>query len=128
VAALRQKALAQGDVIRKSFEALSRLDGAKTSARLIRAARAVHKAYPNDLAAAQQATELREAYKSRLELPVRERFYLRKLYYLAAVRYAKQQSSETRDLLEEILRRDAADEDANTLLDALTRKGLAQVK
>ena len=128
VVALRQKALAQGDSIRKSFEAQSRLDGGNTSAPLVRAVRAVWKAYPKDSAAVQQATALREAYKSRLELPVRERFYLRKLYYLAAVRYAKQQAGDARDLLEEILRRDAADENANTLLDAMIRKGMTQGK
>jgi hypothetical protein len=124
VAALRQKALAQGDAIRKGLEDQSRLGGSAPSTRLVRAARAVCKAYPKNSAAAQQATALRDAYKSRLQVPVRERFYLRKLYYLAAVRYAKQQFGEARDLLEEILRRDAADEDANTLLDAMTRKGM----
>ena len=128
VAALRQRALAQGDTIRKGFEEQSHLDGVSASARLVRAARAVLKAYPNDSAATTQWASLRDAYRSRLELPVRERFYLRKLYYLAAVRYAKQQSGDARDLLEEILRRDAADEDANTLLDAMTRKGMALVK
>ena len=128
VAALRQKALAQGDVIRKGFEQQLRLDGGNVSARLVRATRAVQKAYPNDATAARQAAAVREAYKSKLELPVRERFYLRKLYYLAAVRCVKRQQGEARDLLEEILRRDAADEDAETLLDAMTLGDLAQAK
>jgi len=128
VVALRQKALAKGDAIRKSFEAQTRLDGGSVSARLVRGARAVSKAYPNDEAAARQEAALREAYKSHLEIPVRERFYLRKLYYLAAVRYVKQQPGDARDLLEEVLRRDAADDDAETLLDAMTRRGLAQAK
>ena len=102
--------------------------GVKEPARLVQAARAVARAYPDDVKAASRAAELREAYKSRLDLPVKERFFLRKLYYLAAVRYAKQQSGEARDLLDEILRRDAADEDANTLLDAMIRKGMTQAK
>ena len=128
VAALKERVNARGEALRKDCEALSHVAGGEPSGRLVRAARAVARAYPDDVKAASLAAELREAYKSRLALPIRERFFLRKLYYLAAVRYAKQQSGEARDLLDEILRRDAADEDANTLLDAMTRKGMTQGK
>jgi hypothetical protein len=128
VVALKERAAARGMALRRDFEEMSRLAGEGPNGRLVRAARAVARAYPDDARAAAQAAELREAYKSRLALPIRERFFLRKLYYLAAVRYAKQQSGEARDLIDEILRRDAADEDANTLLDAMTRKGMTQGK
>jgi hypothetical protein len=128
VAALKDRATARGGALRKNFEALSRLGGDGTSGPLVRAARAVAHAYPDDAQAVSRGAELREAYEARLGLPVKERFFLRKLYYLAAVRYAKQQAGEARDLLDEILRRDAADEDANTLLDAMIRKGMTQAK
>jgi len=128
VQALKESASARGGAIRRDYETAALVAGREPSARALRAARAVARAFPSDGAAATRAAQLREAYKSRLALPVKERFFLRKLYYLAAVRLAKQQYGEARDLIEEILRRDAADEDANTLLDALTRRVAAQAK
>jgi tetratricopeptide (TPR) repeat protein len=128
IATLKEHAAARGAMLRKDFDGSSLVAGHEPGAHLVRAARAVARAFPDDPKASTQAIELREAYKSRLALSVKERFYLRKLYYLAAVRFAKQQFGEARDLLDEILRRDAADEDANTLLDAMTRKGMTQVK
>ncbi len=128
IAALRERAIGRGSALQRESEEAALIAGREPSGRLVRAARAVARAFPEDVKASTQAAELREAYKSRLALSVKERFFLRKLYYLAAVRFAKQQAGEARDLLDEILRRDAANEDANTLLDAMTRKGMTQAK
>ncbi len=127
-AALGERAAVRGAALRQEYDLAARLAGRDFSGRLVRAARAVRRAFPDDAKAVEQATALREAYKSRLSLTVKERFFLRKLYYLAALRFARHEPTDARDLLDEILRRDAADEDANTLLDAMTRKGMTQAK
>ena len=67
-------------------------------------------------------------YRAENRLTIKERYYLRKIYSLAAMHYAKKGDIEelrrAGDLLEDILRRDPADEAADTLLDTMAKDGL----
>ncbi len=130
VQALQGEVAAKGTAIRKTFDDLAARSGAdRPDTELARAALALKRAFPDDGKAVERADAALARYRSDYPLSIKERFYLRKLYYLAAVRFAKKQDGDTRygqDFLEEILRRDAADADADALLDAIAREGLAR--
>lgn len=127
---LRDDIATKGASIRQTFDELAARDEAdRSTTALARAALALKRAFPDDGKAVARAEEALAHYRSAYPLSIKERFYLRKLYYLAAMRFAKRQDGDQRygqDFLEEILRRDAADCDADTLLDAMSREGLAR--
>ena len=130
VQALRAEITAKGAAIRKEFDDLEAQGGGDLSdTGRARAALALKRAFPDDGKAVARADAALARYRSAYPLSIKERFYLRKLYYLAAMRFAKKQDGETRygqDFIEEILSRDPADADADALLDAMSREGLAR--
>lgn len=87
----------------------------------LRALVAIQRAYPEDKEVAARVEVARRAVQSKLSLSLRERLYLRRLYLLAAGRFANRDPEAARDLLEEILRSNAADADAVNLEDAIIR-------
>ncbi|MFH1725861.1 MAG: PorV/PorQ family protein [Elusimicrobiota bacterium] len=114
--ASRRKAFMQG-----------RVSKATESGDMARAAALAHEltmAFPDDEEVRRAATHVLRRYEPRPPLSGRERLYLRKLYYLAAIRCAKREYVAAADLLAEILRRNAADPDARALRERLLLKGL----
>lgn len=87
---------------------------------------ALRRAFPDDPAVAARADGNRSAALSRVSLRLKEKLYLRRLYYLAAVQYANRNPDGAKDLLEEILRRDPADAEAAALEDAMARGSLIE--
>ena len=126
--ALRQEITSKGRAIREEFEALYAVNDGRPGAGLVRAALAVKRAFPADAALVEKAKGTLSGFQRNNPLTIKERFYLRKLYYLAAMRYVKrgpESLSTAAGLLAEILRRDPADEDADALSDAIALEGLA---
>jgi hypothetical protein len=130
VQTLRDDLATKGAAIRKAFDDLAAHNGEdRSDTELTRAALALKRAFPDDGKSLERADAALARYRSAYPLSVKERFYLRKLYYLAAMRYVKKQDGDQRyaqDFLDEILRRDAADANADALLDAIAREGVAQ--
>lgn len=79
-------------------------------------AEALKLAYPGDAAADQAFQAARSQYLAELKLTNEERLYVRKLYFLAAVLWAKKDADRTRELLTELRRRDASDQAAARLM------------
>lgn len=124
IAALRQEAAAKGWAVRQELDA----QVGRTSPALARAALAAKRAFPGDAHLAEKADKALSSYRREHPLSMKERFYLRKLYYLAAVRYAKRGQDDAKTaahFLAEVLRRNPADEDADALADAIALEGLA---
>jgi len=92
--------------------------------RALQTASALARAFPGDHELRSAADDMRRAYLKRVSLSAKERLFLRKLYYLAALKYLKKEFTRSADLLHEVLRRNASDEPANALKDAMIRKGL----
>ena len=67
---------------------------------------------------------LRSRKAAGLRLAPKEKIHLRKLYYLAAIRFSKEDYAGAADLLDEILRRNGLDEQANALKEIMIRKGI----
>ncbi len=127
LAALEQLTEAKAQDIRKQFDELAGQE--RGDVRLVKAALALKRAFPEDPAAAGRADAALARYRADYPVSIRERFYLLKLYYLAAVRYAKKGAEDVRyaaDLLGEILRRDPTNLEADSLLDTMAREGLVR--
>jgi len=128
VEALEQAVAVKAQVIREGFLALSADAATRPDARLAKAALAAKRAFPDEPEITGQADAALARYRAENRLTVKERYYLRKVYCLAAVRYAKKGNADEMrragDLLEDILRRDPADEAADTLLDTMAKDGL----
>ncbi len=127
--ALRDEITTKGAAIRAAFEDAARDGADHPTTELAKAAFAFKRAFPDDGKAVAKAADALVRYRVAYPLSIRERFYLRKLYYLAATRFAKKQDGDTQfgqDLAQEILRRDAADADADALLDAMSLSELAR--
>ncbi len=124
---LKQQTAARGEALRKAFESACAQE--RPSVALAQAALAARRAYPDDSKITETAGAALARYRAAYPLSMKETFYLRKLYYLAALRYARRAGDDARDAgvyLAEIQRRDPADEYADTLLDAMAREGLAR--
>jgi len=134
VAASSQTAAAvrdlRADAARRAAEHRARLEGASAQyrkagqlGRALLAELSLSRSYPDDAAAARALDEARRDYAATLRLTFKDRLYVRKLYYLAATAWSKKDAERSRDLLDELRRRDAADPDAASLMDALVRAG-----
>lgn len=134
VAASTQTAAAarklSAETARQAKEHRTRLERAIANARksgqhgrALLAAFSLSRSYPDDAAAAQALDAARRDYAATLRLSPKDRIYVRKLYYLAAVAWTKKDVERARDLLDELRRRDAADADAAALMDAMVRAG-----
>ena len=122
IASLREKVASDGAARRARLEVQTEdARRAGNYGQALRALYAIQRAYPDDRELAVKAAAARREVESRVSLTLRERLYLRRLYFLAAVRYANRNLEAARDLLEEILRRNAADPEANALEEAMLR-------
>lgn len=130
VDSLKHAIEAGGVRVRREFDGLSANEKDSTDAQLVQAALALKRAFPEDSDAAQKADGVLSRYRAENPLTIKERFYLRKLYYLAAIAYVKKATSDEIDNvvadLAEIRRQDPADSDADALYDAIARDGLVQ--
>ena len=118
------------ETARLSKEHRARLAGVIESARksgqpgrALLAAFSLSRSYPDDAAAVRTLDAARRDYAATLRLSDKDRIYVRKLYYLAAVAWTKKDAERARDLLDELRRRDATDADAAALMDAMVRAG-----
>lgn len=118
------------EMARSSKEHRARLEGVLKGARksgelgrALLAAFSLARSFPDDAAAAQALDATRRDYAAASRLSPKDRIYVRKLYYLAAVAWTKKDAERARDLLDELRRRDAADADAAALMDAMVRAG-----
>lgn len=98
--------------------------GARDPRRALLAAWSLARAFPNDPTAARAFESARGEYAGSLRLSARDRLHLRKVYYLAAVAWAKKDGERAQELLEELLLRDAGDTDAQALMDVMIRAGV----
>jgi len=126
---LTQQIASKAGTVRADFESLSAEQKDHADIRLARAALALLRAFPDDAAAATRAHAALAHYRADSPLSIKERFYVKKLYYLAAACYVRRTDAELRDAaryLSEIQTRDPSDEDADALWSAMTREGLAK--
>ncbi|MBI2787312.1 MAG: PorV/PorQ family protein [Elusimicrobia bacterium] len=134
VAASTQTAAAarklSAETARQAKEHRARLERAIANARksgqhgrALLAAFSLSRSYPDDAAAGRALDGARRDYADTLRLSPKDRIYVRKLYYLAAVAWSKKDAERARDLLDELRRRDATDADAAALMDAMVRAG-----
>jgi hypothetical protein len=129
VAMIAENAASQASAARKDFEDLSAQQAGHADARLARAALAFLRAFPDDAANAARARAALAVYREENPLTIKERFYVLKLYYLAAAVYARRTDRDLHDAaryLNEIMTRDPANEDADTLWYAMVQEGLAK--
>ncbi len=126
VAALEEAISAQSSSIRTTFDQLYRQQGGHCNTQLARAALAMLRAFPKEKN--NQAEKALEDYRDEHPQSIQERFYLQKLYYLAALCYARgiQSTQASGDLnqaqgyLTDILSDDPANAQAYRLLDAVS--------
>lgn len=118
------------ETARLSKEHRARLEGAVERARksgqhgrALLTAFSLARSYPEDAAAVRVLDAARRDYAATLQLSDKDRIYVRKLYYLAAVAWTKKDAERARDLLDELRRRDATDANASALMDAMVRAG-----
>ncbi|MDX6769083.1 MAG: PorV/PorQ family protein [Elusimicrobiota bacterium] len=118
------------ETARSSKEHRKRIEGVIARARkdgqhgrALLAAFSLVRSYPDDASAARALDAARRDYAATLRLTDKDRIYVRKLYYLAAVAWTKKDAERARDLLDELRRRDATDADAAALMDAMVRAG-----
>lgn len=122
VALLKEQVLSAGGTARAHLEVQA--EDARRSGndgQALRALTAIQRAYPDDRELAAKVESAKREVISRVSLTLRERLYLRRLYFLAAVRYANRNAEAAKDLLEEILRRNAADPEATALEETMIR-------
>jgi len=114
VEALEAALTAKGQELRARLEAEA-ADAGKAGApgKAYRALAELRRAFPQDAALEKRAATARDAARALLSL--KERLYLRRLYFLAAIQYANGNAEGADDMLEEILRRDPADGPAGRL-------------
>lgn len=129
VSVLADNLSAKAAAVRKEFETLSEEQKDHADVRLARAALALMRAFPDDAAAAERAHVALARYRADSPLSIKERFYVRKLYYLAAagyVRHTEASLSDAARYLAEVQSRDPSDEAADSLWSAMTREGSAR--
>ena len=122
ISQLKEKVLSAGALGRAHLEVQA--EDARRSGKpgeALRALAAIQRSYPADRELASKVESARREVASKVSLALREKLYLRRLYFLAAVRYANRNPEAARDLLEEILRRNAADPEASALEEAMIR-------
>lgn len=125
IAQLKAQVSADGQTLRAQLEAEATDAGRmRAPGKAYRVLLALARAYPDEAAVAARAAADRGA--ARVSLTLKERLYLRRLYYLSAVQYANRNVDGARDLLEEILRRDAADPAAIALEEAIARGSVVE--
>ncbi|MDE1976436.1 MAG: hypothetical protein KGI84_04155 [Elusimicrobia bacterium] len=125
VAALEEKISAQGSAVRGAFDWIYRGDGTRTDASLPRAALALLRAFPHDREADEAAQKALAGYRADHPLGIRRQFYLKKLYYLAALAYTGgtvDDLNRASGYLKEILSDDPANIRADRLLSAVQLK------
>jgi tetratricopeptide (TPR) repeat protein len=83
-------------------------------------------AFPNDPEIAKDVELARKEAVARVSLTHKERLFVRRLYFLAAIQYANRNNDEAKDLLREILRRNPADTAASDLEDAMLRSDVVE--
>ncbi len=114
VAALKAKVAAVGEELRARLEAeAAGAEKAGAPGKAYRALAELRRAFPQDAALEKRAAAVRDS--ARASLTLKERLYLRRLYFLAAIQYANGNAEGAGDMLEEILRRDPADGPAGRL-------------
>ena len=129
VSVLNDALAAKAAGVRKDFDSLSEEQKDHADVRLARAALAMLRAFPEDASAAARARAALARYRADAPLSIKERFYVRKLYYLAAAGYVRHTEASLADAaryLGEIQARDPSDEDADALWSAMTREGLVK--
>jgi hypothetical protein len=120
---LKSEALKAAATHRARLEAaVQRAGKSGQHGRALLAALSLARAYPGDAAATLALDATRRGYAAP-RLASKDRLYLRKLYFLAAVAWSRKDAERARDLLDELRRRDAGDEDAAALMDAMVRAG-----
>lgn len=125
IAQLKAQVSADGQTLRAQLEAeATDAERMRNPGKAYRVLLALARAYPDDAAVATRASADRGA--ARAALTLKERLYLRRLYYLSAVQYANRNVDGAKDLLEEILRRDAAEPDAIALEEAIARGSVVE--
>lgn len=118
VESLKAQVMADGQNLRGRLEAeVTAAEQAGARGKGYRALAALRRAYPQDSELGKRADAARAA--GRASLSLKDRLYLRRLYFLAAAQYANGNVDGARDMLEEILRRDPADGPAGGLEDAM---------
>ena len=123
VAALEQAISTQSSSLRGAFDRLCTQDQDGATPALARAALAALRAFPNDRGEVKKARKALRRYREQHPEPVREIFYLQKLYYLAALAYANRTQGslgQAQDYLTQILSDNPADAQADRLLDAVS--------
>jgi len=123
VAALEQAISTRSSSLRGSFDRLYGQDQNGATPALARAALAALRAVPGDRGEVKKARKALRRYREQHPEPVRESFYLQKLYYLAALAYANRTQGslgQAQDYLTQILSDDPADAQADRLLDAVS--------
>ncbi|MBI4349325.1 MAG: hypothetical protein HY553_20975 [Elusimicrobia bacterium] len=121
LAELRRQVEEEAQALRSRLDA--KAQDAAAAGQAYRALIALQRAFPEDPRLAKRVEAARAGAASRVALDLKERLYLRRLYFLAAIQYANRNPEGARDLLEEILRRDPTDRDATALEDAMVRAG-----
>ena len=128
-AMMTQEINSKSGAVRADFENLLMEQKDHADVRLARAALALIRAFPDDAAAAARAHAALARYRTDSPLSMKEGFYVKKLYYLAAACYARHTAAALGDAaryLNEIQTRDPSDEDADALWSAMAREGQAQ--
>ncbi len=105
--------------LESEFKELSKQDGGAPSANLAKTALDVRRAFPDNSSLMKRARLALRNFKSQNPLSIRESFYLKKLYYLAAADFARKtpgSEQEAEKYLHQILSDNPIDENANSLL------------
>lgn len=119
---LRSHIITEGGARRETLAArYAQAESSGDPAAALRAAVALARAYPEEKAIFRQLGKTRADALKKVSMTLKQRLYVRRLYFLAAIRFANQDLSGCRDLLDELLRQDAADDNATILEDALLR-------
>jgi hypothetical protein len=113
------------DSLKSEFNELSKQDGGATSANLAKTALDIRRAFPDDSSLTKQASLALGNFRSHNPLSIRESFYLKKLYYLAAADFARKtpgSAQEAEKYLHQILSDNPIDENADSLLADFSRE------
>lgn len=122
LAGLRREVEAEAQGLRARLEAVAHdAQGPSAAAKSYRAFVSLQRAFPAESDLAKRVEAARASAAPRETVGLKERLYLRRLYFLAAIQYANRNDEGAGDLLEEILRRDPTDRDATALEDLMIR-------
>ncbi len=122
---LRREIANKAASLQTRFDWLIKESGASPDAETARTALSVLRAFPNDAGETRNAEQILERYQNHHPLSIREGFYLKKLYYLAAIDFSDktpEKNAEAEKYLDEILTDNPADENSGALLGALSRR------